>query len=337
MSCSIYSNIIGYTIILFFSVIRFWKFYLLYEFNIIPIILLILGYGNNPSRLPSTFYIIMYILIFSLPVLIIIIWNWKLRGCILINMTNYYINFIFIKIILLMFLVKTPVFFLHYWLLKAHVEASTIGSIILAGGLLKIGRYGLYKLVIWFKYNYLDYTIILVGSRLASIICIIQTDIKKLVAMMSVSHISISVASLLCLITTSLNSFFYINIRHSVSSSILFYVRGLIIFFRGRRSLFNFPFILFKFITLLYILTILVNIGVPPFFTFIREVYNISILLFKNYYSLIIIFRLVMAVSTYSIILLRSFKKSKLKMYKIHNYNNLLYLLLYLVLISTRL
>lgn len=220
---------------------------------------------------------------------------------------------------------------LHYWLLKAHVEATTIGSIILAGGLLKIGRYGVYTLIVWFKYP-IDYRLILGGAILRGILCNFQSDFKKLIAIISVSHMRLGVSSLLCFITPSVKGFININIRHTISRRLLFYIRGVMISFTRRRSLYNFPWMLYKFIFVQYCIIILINLGVPPFLSFIAEIYRISSVLTKRYLNIVSLLLLLISVTRYTIILFRSFKKAKLKFFKVIVSINIFYLIALIIL-----
>lgn len=98
------------------------------------------------------------------------------------------------------FLVKFPIFFFHQWLPKAHVEAPVGGSIILAGVLLKLGGYGLIRILLYINYrNIILFIIIfsLLGGRLLRIVCLINRDMKVIIAYSSVVHIALIITNLL--------------------------------------------------------------------------------------------------------------------------------------------
>jgi len=110
--------------------------------------------------------------------------------------------------LILAFLIKMPMFLVHLWLPKAHVEAPTIGSMILAGVTLKLGRYALLRLSILrtshtLKYNWLWIAIRLTGNIVLCFVCLRQTDLKLLIAYSSVIHMGLCLITLLFILNWS--------------------------------------------------------------------------------------------------------------------------------------
>jgi len=88
---------------------------------------------------------------------------------------------------LLPFLVKLPVFFFHFWLPKAHVEAPVFGSVLLAGALLKLGGFGSYILLVFIKLRG-PWVFFIIFIIFCMCLVLIQRDIKRIVAYLSVAH-----------------------------------------------------------------------------------------------------------------------------------------------------
>jgi len=98
--------------------------------------------------------------------------------------------------------IKIPIYLFHVWLPKAHVKAPVYRSTVLAGVLLKIGRYGLIRLIeiyykVGVKYGYIIFRIRIIGRIIVGILCVIQVDIKRIVVYLSVVHINLMLCRLI--------------------------------------------------------------------------------------------------------------------------------------------
>lgn len=123
---------------------------------------------------------------------------------------------------------KLPVYGLHSWLPKAHVDAPVGGSIVLARILLKLRRYGVLRLVLGFSSSTAFLLVFGVwGYLVTAAMCIRLVDYKVIVAYSSVSHISIAFSRLISYFIWGLSRSFYIMVRHRVVSPLMFYLGNL--------------------------------------------------------------------------------------------------------------
>nr|YP_009502275.1 NADH dehydrogenase subunit 4 [Cacopsylla pyri]AWU48878.1 NADH dehydrogenase subunit 4 [Cacopsylla pyri] len=198
-------------------------FYMSFEMSVLPILLILFGWGYQPDRLEAGFYMLMYTVLFSLPLLLKIFYLNELGAG-----TGLLSFFMF----MMAFMVKIPMVGLHFWLPRAHVEAPVFGSMILAGVMLKLGGYGVFKLSLIvgnliFKNSKVLIVFSVLGGVILSAICFVQSDLKLLIAYSSIVHMSIVLSGLLTMHNIGLMGAVLMMVGHGFCSSGLFCVLGM--------------------------------------------------------------------------------------------------------------
>nr|YP_009026503.1 NADH dehydrogenase subunit 4 [Rhigonema thysanophora]AGZ90411.1 NADH dehydrogenase subunit 4 [Rhigonema thysanophora] len=255
-------------------------FYMFFELSMIPILIMILGYGSQVEKVNSAYYLIFYAAFCSLPFLFIYFKNF------------YYFNIVYFDVFLsweamlvltLSFMMKFPVYFLHLWLPKAHVEAPTTASMLLAALLLKLGTVGFVRVVSSFGYLGVNFWLVLsfLGMVLASISCSFQSDGKALAAYSSIAHMSFVLMSLVFLVLGSKTSGVIMMLSHGYTSALMFYLIGEFFHSSFSRMVYYMSgfFSSLMLMSLIFSFVFMSNMGVPPSMSFMSEYMSIAVVL----------------------------------------------------------
>nr|AEK53037.1 NADH dehydrogenase subunit 4 [Cestraeus oxyrhyncus] len=222
-------------LVLAFGATEMIMFYVMFEATLIPTLIIITRWGNQAERLNAGTYFLFYTLAGSLPLLIALLLLQNGTGTLSLltlqfcppTLLSSYADKMWWAGCLIAFLVKMPLYGAHLWLPKAHVEAPIAGSMVLAAVLLKLGGYGMMRMMIMLEplTKELSYPFIvfaLWGVIMTGSICLRQTDLKSLIAYSSVSHMGLVAAGILIQTPWGFSGALILMIAHGLTSSALF-------------------------------------------------------------------------------------------------------------------
>ena len=291
--------------IIFFSFLYFnsqniLSLFIYFELSTVPILLLIYTGGKSGKKVEAGFFLIMFtgvrafiflvfLIVFRSGLGVYLIWPIRrIQPYNLVtdpsNSSNRLLLSLVYTLTTIVILVKTPLYTIHIWLPKAHVEAPVFGSIVLARLLLKTGGYGYLILSRRFMGGLIisDWfiSVILVVSIAAALSCSAQLDMKALIAYSRVNHIGLILLGIILATGSSSLGAVVLMVGHGIISSALFFLasnrynQSL-----NRRSFFSIRLEKTNSNIFFWLIFVIFNAGLPPFLIFLGEIYILKLVL----------------------------------------------------------
>jgi len=226
-------------LLLVFSVLDVFLFYIFFEAILIPMFILIGIWGSRERKIRAVYLLFFYTLFGSLLMLIGLLYIYSVVGTLNLEYLLAW-NFTFNEqcwlwlAFFLSFASKIPMFPFHVWLPEAHVEAPTVGSVLLAGILLKLGVYGFLRFSLSLFpeaslfFSPMVYLLSVIGVIYASLSAIRQTDLKRIIAYSSVAHMNLVTLGIFSFNVIGLEGSILQSISHGFVSGAMFFMIGIL-------------------------------------------------------------------------------------------------------------
>lgn len=300
-------------LVLVFSVLDFFYFYIFFELILIPMFFIIGFFGSRSRKIRAMYYFVIYTIVGSLCLLVgMFIYFDSISGYVALLLgdksTNHisaeqfeFISTIYLKtpfllfdqlsydqqyfIWLLLFIgfaIKVPIIPFHLWLPEAHVEAPTAGSMLLAGILLKLGGYGFIRFLLPLSANIFFivipfvYTLALISIIYGGLTTLRQIDMKRIIAYSSIVHMNVGILGLFSNTVEGIVGSILLMLSHGIVSVGLFYIVGILYERFGSRLIEYYGgfVLIMPNMSFYFFLLVLGNTSFPGTFSFIGEIFN---------------------------------------------------------------
>ncbi|MBU0519671.1 NADH-quinone oxidoreductase subunit M [bacterium] len=274
-----------------FSSLDLVLFYVFWEVMLVPMYLLI-GIWGGPRRIYAAVKFFLYTMVGSVLMLVAILWlyfngldpetgrhTFDLVKIYAMTAPELQAQLWLFGAFALAFAIKVPMFPFHTWLPDAHVEAPTAGSVILAAVLLKMGTYGFLRFCMPLFPDAIPYfapwisVLAIIGIIYGALVCMVQPDMKKLIAYSSVSHLGFVMLGMFALNQQGVQGSIIQMLNHGISTGALFFLVGVLYDRRHTRMIADYggvAKVMPKYATVFIIIS-LSSVGLPGLNGFVGE------------------------------------------------------------------
>lgn len=329
--------IIQFFLLIVFSILDILLFYIFFEAILIPMYLIIGVYGSRDRKTWAAYMLFFYTLCGSLLFLLGIVYIYIITGTFNIEYLLYYKftdneQFYLWLAFFLSFASKIPVFPLHIWLPEAHVEAPTVGSVLLAGILLKLGVYGFIRFslpmfpIASLYFSPFVHILCTFGIIYTSLTAIRQIDLKRIIAYSSVAHMNLIVMGLFSFNFLGVEGALLQSISHGFVASGLFFIIGMVYIRYQSRFIYFYGGMadIMPICCSFFLIFSMANIALPGTSSFVGEFLMLMGIFKLNFRIVVFIIVSVVLCGSYTLWVFNRFSFGRLKYKNILSYSDLI-------------